>query len=278
MGSVSGRGITLLSRRGKRDYNGTMSRRVKQVIYGIFYIIVIGGLATGIYFLFLKPAPSCFDNIQNEGETGVDCGGPCTALCIPTTTQAISTLGAVQVFSPLSGHVTVLAQLENANADLAASSFNYVITLYGTDGSTTIATYPGTSFMYADETKYLIIPNESLSGAVGRADIAISNTQWVPAEQMGLEPQFTFTNQQDVASANGYVTVSGDVTDRDVASFSHVIILAIFKNAAEAPIGASQTELDSIAPGDTQHFSITYPALPDENISATDFKAYAERE
>ena len=25
------------------------------------------------------PAPTCTDGIQNQGETGVDCGGPCSA-------------------------------------------------------------------------------------------------------------------------------------------------------------------------------------------------------
>jgi len=24
-----------------------------------------------------KPVPDCFDNIQNQGEQGIDCGGPC---------------------------------------------------------------------------------------------------------------------------------------------------------------------------------------------------------
>ncbi len=31
------------------------------------------------------PAATCFDGIQNQGETGVDCGGPCAA-CVPAAT------------------------------------------------------------------------------------------------------------------------------------------------------------------------------------------------
>ena len=27
------------------------------------------------------PVPTCFDGIQNQGETGIDCGGPCVAVC-----------------------------------------------------------------------------------------------------------------------------------------------------------------------------------------------------
>ena len=30
-----------------------------------------------------NPAPTCSDGIQNQGETGIDCGGPCPAICPP---------------------------------------------------------------------------------------------------------------------------------------------------------------------------------------------------
>lgn len=254
-----------------------MSRRVKQVLYGIFYLAVLVAIVTGIYFLFLQSTPSCFDGIQNEGEQGVDCGGPCAKLCVPSTVQQISVLGATQVFSPLAGHATFLAQLENANSDFAAPSFDYTVTFYGPDGSSTAAVVNGTSFAYADETKYLVLPNEAVSASSSRADITISNIQWVPASQMGLVPQFAFTNVMSAAGANGYATVSGDITDRDVSSFQNVLIVAIFKDAAGTPIGASQTELDSLAPSATQSFSISYPLLPNEDISGTELHAYADR-
>lgn len=255
-----------------------MSRRTKQVVYGIFYLAVLSIIVTVIYFLFLRPSPSCFDNIKNEGETGVDCGGPCARLCIPSSIRQITTLGNVQVFSPLAGHVSVLAELENANADFGASSFDYTVTLYGADGSSTVATLTGSSFAYADEIKYIAFPNEAVPAPVYSANIAVSNVQWVPADQMGYVPQFGITNQMAVASGNGYVTVSGNLTDRDAASFKNIIVMAIFENAAGAPIGASQTELDSIKPGTTQSFSISYPILPNENVSKTELHAYASRQ
>jgi hypothetical protein len=253
---------------------------MKQVVYGIFYLIVLGGLVTGIYLLFLKPAPSCFDNVQNEGEQGVDCGGPCGKVCLPSGIQPIVPIGTVGVFSPLAGHKTILAQLENANADLAASTFDYTVTLYGADGSSTVATFDGTSYAYADETKYIVLPNEPLSASttVSRADIAISNVQWVPVSQMGTAPKFAFTNLESAAGANGFITVNGNITDRDVSSFGNIIIVAIFNNAAGMPIGASQTELDSLAPNATQGFSVSYPALPTIDVSATELKAYASRD
>lgn len=258
-------------------YNGVMSRRVKQVVYGIFYLAILAGIVTGIYFLFLKPPASCFDGIQNEGEQGVDCGGPCATACLPPGVQPITVLGAVRVFSLPGGRETILAQLENANSDSAAESFSYTVTLYGEDGSSTVATLNGTSFAYADETKYIVLPNETVSATTTRADISVSNIQWIPETVMGLVPQFSFTNLATPVVANGDVTIGGNITDRDSSSFRNIIIVAVFKNASGVPIGASQTELDSLAPGETQNFSISYPLLPNENISGTELKAYAER-
>ncbi len=256
-----------------------MPRRVKQVVYGIFYLAILGIIVAGIYFLFFKQAPSCFDGVQNEGEQGVDCGGPCAKVCIPSSIASIAPIGPVYVFSPVAGHVTVLTELENANSDFAAAAFDYVITLYGADGSSTVASIPGSSFAYAAETKYIVLPNEDVPANVSHADIAISSVQWVPASQMGAVPQFSFTNvSSSLAAENGYISVSGNITDRDVSSFNNIVVVAIFKDATGAPVGTSQTELDSLAPGATQDFSIIYPASSSTaDVSAAELYAYADR-
>jgi hypothetical protein len=253
-----------------------MSRRVKQVLYGFFYLAVLGGIGTGVYFLFLKPGPSCFDGIQNQGEQGVDCGGPCARQCASVNTQPIIPLGAVNVFSPLPGSESVLVKLENANASSGASLFDYVITLYGANGSTTVANIQGSSFIYPDEVKYIVVPNEPVATTVVGGAIAVSNVQWVTASRMGQAPAFSFANVTYVPGQNGFVTVSGNITNNSVSSYATVILDAVFEDAFGMPVGASQTQINSLAPGATQPFSISYPLMPNEAISATKLSAYAE--
>ena len=253
-----------------------MSRRAKQVLYGIFYLAVLGGIGTGAYFLFFRPGPSCFDGIQNQGEQGVDCGGPC-APCASVNVQPVGVLGSVRVFSPLPGSVSVLAELENANASSGAEIFDYTVTLYGPDGSTTVASANGSSFIYPDETKYLILPNEPVSSTIGGASIAISNMSWIAASQMGAPPKFSFSNIVTSPAPGNFMTVSGNITNLDASSFGTVLIGAIFKDAAGTPVGASQTEVNSLAPGATQPFSISYPLMPNEDVGATQLVGYGER-
>ena len=253
-----------------------MSRHVKQVLYGTFYLIILVAIGAGIYFLWFRPGPSCFDGIQDQGEQGVDCGGPCARQCAAVNTQPIVPLGGVNFFSPLAGSESVLVKLENANASSGAPSFNYTITLYGAGSSTTVASISGSSFIYPNEVKYIVVPNEPVSSAVASGTITIGNVQWLDASHMGPSPAFSFTNVTYTPGQNGFVTVSGNITNGSVSSYAPVIIDAVFKDAFGTPVGASQTQIDSLAAGATQPFSISYPLMPNEAVSNTDLKAYAE--
>ncbi len=53
------------------------------------------GQNTGTYPFTTTACPTCFDGIQNQGETGVDCGGPCSAC--PTCTDGIQNQGETGV-------------------------------------------------------------------------------------------------------------------------------------------------------------------------------------
>jgi hypothetical protein len=252
------------------------SRRVKQSIYGIFYFAILCGIAAGVYVLFLRPGPSCFDGIQDQGEQGIDCGGPCARPCASVNVQPIVPLGGVSFFSPVPGIESALVKLENANASSGASSFDYTIMLYGADGSTTAASVQGSSFIYPNEVKYIVVPRVSVATTVASGTIAIGNIQWTPASRIGQPPSFSFTNVTNVPGQDGLVTVSGNITNGSVSSFATVIVDAIFENAFGAPVGASQTQINNLAPGATQPFSISYPLMPNEAVSNTQLKAYAE--
>ena len=53
-----------------------MTRLAKQIIIAIIFFLILAGFGFLVYWNIL-PNPSCFDNIQNQNEEGIDCGGPC---------------------------------------------------------------------------------------------------------------------------------------------------------------------------------------------------------
>ena len=266
-----------LSRYKKLIYNIGMSRTIKQVIYGAIYLGVFLGVITWIYFLYLKPAPTCFDNMENQGEEGIDCGGPCAKVCTPVSIQPIEVVsGSVMTFATSLNHVTFLARITNVNSDFAARSFDYHFDLYDATG-VVIQSLSGQSFIYAGEAKYLILPNEEVTSSVSNVAFMVLNPIWAKSSDLGTAPRFVFQNMETGTVSLNMVGVSGTITNGDASAFDEVTVIAIFKNTAGVPVGASQTELGEVAANGAYDFRVTYPATRDINLAATEIAAYGLR-
>ncbi len=253
-----------------------MSRIAKQIVYGALYLCVLGGIGAWIYFFYLKPAPTCFDHIQNQGEEGVDCGGPCAKVCTPATLQPITVLGAVMTFTTSPGRVTFLAGIANTNTDFTARNFDYRFDLSDASG-TVVQSIAGQSFIYAGEEEYLVAPNEAVTSSVSNVALVIRNPVWAKSSDTGTAPQFDLENVQTGTISSDMIGTSGTLTNNDASAFDTVTVIALFKDASGAIIGASQTELDNVAPNGTYDFSVTYPADPNIDPAATEVHAYGLR-
>jgi hypothetical protein len=98
-----------------------------------FILLIIGAVVASfalvVFFAAVYQAPSCGDRIQNQGEDGVDCGGPCSYLC--TELQLPPTVLYSKPLQNVSSRTDVVAAIENKNATVAARNVPYTVTLYG---------------------------------------------------------------------------------------------------------------------------------------------------
>jgi hypothetical protein len=255
-----------------------MTRGIKQTVYGVFYIAVFAGIITGFYFVFIKPAPSCFDNIQNQGELGVDCGGPCAKVCIPANIKPITVIGNPLVFyeGQSKSNADFLAQVSNPNRDFAAKSFSYVFSLY--DGQNNLLqSYRGASFLYAGDVRYIFMPNIAVPLGFSRLDFAVGDPDWVAAGDFIGPPALAIQGLQ-VNTAGGNLVASGNVVNNDTIPFAKVLLVAIFKGQFGQIAGASQTEIDNLSVNEQRRFSIIRPAILNVDAAATQVFAYALRQ
>ncbi len=261
-----------------------MHRRIKQILYALLYLIFWGGVAALVYTFFLKPPASCFDNIQNQGEQGVDCGSPCAKVCLPVDYQPITPVGDVQIFSlatstagsGYSGSVSLLARLQNPNASIAAMSFDYTITFYDESGtSTALAT--GQSFIYGADIRYIDLPNFRLPQGmtVVRAEISTANPVWIYAIDWP-KPNVAVQNFTSLLSL-GTLKVQGRLTNNDTVILPSVSAVAIFADSDARPIGVSEMVLDNLAPAETRDFDILHPGIAGVDLSKTQVFVYAKR-
>ncbi len=89
---------------------------------------VVVAFLTVVFTATLYKTPSCADNVQNQNEAGIDCGGPCAYLC--TALEQPPTVLFTKTLQNVSGRIDVVAEVENKNADAAAKSVPYTIKVY----------------------------------------------------------------------------------------------------------------------------------------------------
>jgi hypothetical protein len=219
------------------------TRRAKQLIYGVLYLILLIALVAIVYFMvrLVAPAPVAV--------------APCTENCMPVGASAIAT-STVQWFLSSPGHYTFLTQIANTSPGYAAQYFDYAIDLYDASG-TVIQSIPGSSFVYANETKYLVVPNVAAVTPIS-VGLVITNPSWVPSATLGALPQF---NQENITTGmtSSTVSVSGQIANTNLSSFRYVFVDVIFVGTDGSPAGASQTEIDNVVPNKTVDFSVLYP-------------------
>lgn len=103
------------------------SRRQFSILLGIIAVISAPVIILGV-ILFLEKEVSCFDNIQNGDESGVDCGGSCSLVCENEVLDPIVQWQRYFEVSP--GRYNAVAYIENQNPSSAAYDVPYSFTLF----------------------------------------------------------------------------------------------------------------------------------------------------
>lgn len=224
--------------------------------------IIVGAVAVAFLFVLgiatVYKAPSCTDGVQNQGEYGVDCGGPCPYLCAEQTlaptvlfTKAVSSTG---------GRIDVAALIENKNPDAAAKNVPYRVQLFGTDRlpvadlSGAIDLPPGAS-----------VPVYISGAASGRQTIANAFLTIDPASvhwyALPRDPRIVPTvSNVSVTSADTMPSITATLANPSVTMLSNILTVAFVHDAEDNIIAASQTIVPVVPPQGSATATFTWNA------------------
>ncbi len=231
------------------------NRSLKQFIYGAGYLAFLALIVLAVYYIWFKPAPTCFDNKQNGTETGIDCGGVCQACEL----KNLVALDASWIkYFPAGNQTAIVAKINNANIRWAAESFSYALDIYGIGGNK-IKTITGNSFIYSGEIKYLFELLETDSKNISDVKISFSASNW----KQDIEfPKPLLTQVRGIkteASQGGGVGVSGFVLNNNAFNLSKLGIIGFLSNSSDIQISASRTQLENIPAFTEKSFKINFP-------------------
>ncbi len=229
------------------------AKRRQLITLAIFFgsLLLIG---TAVFFM-VRARPTCFDKIQNQNETGVDCGGVCALQCVDTH-QGIKTIWT-KTFVVRKGMYDVASLVENPNLDASIPQLNYTIELFDASGRTILSrsystfANAGDHFMLYGgglDTQGIEATKARLTIAPGYKYVKASPPQQRKISVLGYELQTPDTTPQLVA------TVQNQTTD----TLNNVPVTATVSDK-NGPVGVSETYIDELQPRETKKITFTWP-------------------
>ncbi len=234
-----------------------MVRFLKQFFYGIFYLSILALAAGAVYATFLKTTASCFDNIKNQNETGVDCGGVCGISCELKALRPL-TFSEPKIFAN-NGLISLLVEVSNPNPNYGSDNFEYQINFYDSENKL-LDSQLKSSFIYAGETKELVEAGLAIPGNPAKAEITLEKINWKPVTDW--QTPILETSNPKFSLSQGAVTVSGQIHNPSNFDISEVIVIAVLLDNFNREIGVSKTELKNLAPFQQMNFQVFVPLNP----------------
>ncbi len=237
--------------------------RRRLVILLILGAVIVATLAIIFTTLFYK-APSCTDGIQDQGEAGIDCGGPCPYLC--TALEQPPTVLFTTVLTNNAGRTDIVASIENKNIDAAAKDVPYTVALYGAD-HTLLQKASGTLDLPPGATETVFMPGvASGSQKVTSAflDIASSSLHWFT---MTVDPRAVPTVSDTIQSGSASAPrIDATLTNGSGTALENVQVIVLVRDVQSDVIGASETIVPTIPAQGTATATFTwnnaFPGVP----------------
>ena len=232
-----------------------LKRRIKIIIGYIILICVVGF----ILYLIIKPAATCSDKKQNQGEKGIDCGGPCAPCKDITQAKDIS---IVETAFALGGNNTydVVSKISNPNDAIGAKTFKYIFTLKDSAGSI-IAKREGTNFILPADTKYVAELGLSIDGNAipASVNIEISGADWQKLPNIS-KPQIGVYSKKfgPIENSDGN-EAEGTIRNESSYDLKKIDIVIILRDEKGNIIGISTTQRNSVRAKEDQLFKVTWP-------------------
>lgn len=237
-----------------------MPRFVKQLVFGVVYIVVILVIGYGIYY-WLHPQPTCFDKIQNQNEEGVDCGLVCGNSChIIMPLEVLS----VKLFKVAEGDYDILTEIRNPNPDYGSSKIDYDLVLMGqSDEELNRQNY--SFYILPGQTKHMVLNLANNNLNITRAQIEVKNIEW---DKLNLfDPQlisFPVKNKQFNGVEFGAVVLNDSDFD-----FDTIDVAVILYDQNNNILGVNQSNINTLLSRTERYFKVLWPA-PIEGVFRVD--------
>jgi len=235
---------------------GYETKRVaKRLVIALIYLLLLGVVGLLIYALRVPAAPSCFDHIQNQNETGVDCGGSCKSC------EAVKglTVYEAKVFSTKEGFADVFAEVRNTNIDYGIHEFQYTFELYDRDDAL-ITSKNGITYILPNSRKFIIEQAIATTRLPVKVKFLLRKTQFEEVKHY-IKPRLNIINPSSkIVSSDqgGVLAVQGTVANQSSYNLDKVVIAIRLKDELGQTVAVNKHEVRTLEPSAYRFFQVQW--------------------
>ena len=229
----------------------------------LVFIVAVFGFAV---YRVVTTGATCEDRKQNQGEEGIDCGGP----CVPCAIKQARPLKVFWTrFVPTrDGRYDVVAEVTNSNTNVGAATVEYEFQLLDGSGAV-IAARRGKTFIYPRETVHLVEIGLEAREHPARAVVDISNPRWVATTAIGPDVVAGNREYRVEASEDGSRSVvTAIVSNRSVSDWRDIGVTVLLLDARGNVVGVHRTVMDMLGAGTSLPVRLVWSHVIRESASS----------
>lgn len=237
----------------------------KSTIILVALLIVAIPIAIYLFDFFNRP-PSCFDKKQNQGEEGIDCGGPCTKLCGEAIIEPLVIWK--RFFRVAPGVYTLGALIENQNAVAMANDAEYTFELYKDEallerrsGRIDLNARSFTPIIESNVTTGQIVPNRI------EFSLKTENVDWQRQEELNFDLLVT---DERIVQLSPQPRIDAVVTNTSLETIRDAEIAIVLTDSRKNVMGISKTFISEIASKDKKNIVFTWPTPFEDTVANID--------
>lgn len=263
----------------------TFGRIFRKIFFLAIFLILIVESSYYVYRVYFPTTESCKDNIQNQDEAGVDCGGICAvsplfAECLPPLppdkTQPIEVVWAKVFYSDV-GVYDLAAKINNPNTYWGVSNFQYDF-IARDSNDVVVIEQRGISYLLPESYDYIIIPSVKSSGNPVKAELNIikEGQEWVSVSSIynNLSLELSFKEKRyNTRDENSLPAAYAILTNATTFDFDRIDVKVVLFDENDEPVAANVSDRRTMRSGEEQFFRLFWRTAPQKEVFSQDFKA-----
>ncbi|MEK7669422.1 MAG: vWA domain-containing protein [Patescibacteria group bacterium] len=229
----------------------------RKTIYLVVIVLVLSSVSFAIFWKYWYRTPTCFDNVKNGDEGGVDCGGSCSLICSSGVIKPIVRWDP-RLFEVMPGVWSAIVYVENQNTSADAIYVPYTFTLYD-ENNEILVERKGATILPKNKIVGVFEGSISIENGVRprRAVFELgSNIVWKKNEEAVEKLKITHSPLFKLDSAP---RVEVSIKNNSIKEIKNIeLIVAIF-DGADNVIAASRTFVEKIKKDENTNVFFTWP-------------------